>query len=424
MDGPANKGLFRFVPDPFVLAAALSTIVFVPAAIAAGVIDAARAWMDGFFAAPLLAFAFQMCLVLVTGQALASSPPVRRVVERLAGLPKSPGQAVFLVGLVACIAAVVHWGLGAVVGALLARQVSDAAKFQVSKPALGAAAYTGMAVWHGGLSGSAPLSVAQSDHFAAHIAVVPVSETLFSPLNVVVTGGLCLILPITCVLLARRAPLASAAAKEVTPSATSASEENPASLTTRIFGAFGFAAVALAFVKADYALDLNVVNGAFLFAGITAHGSLARYSNAAGDAARGAGAILVQFPFYFGILALLKTSGAIAAATSFIVEIASADTLAPLAFLLAGVTNFLVPSGGGQWAVQGELLLNAASTLGVSPSTIVLAFSYGDAWTNLLQPFWALPLLAIMELRAREIIGYTAVAALVVGVFVTVVLYI
>lgn len=428
--------LARFTPDPFVLAAALTLVVFTPCAILMGPGVASTAWLDGFFATPLLAFAFQMCLVLVTGQALASSSPVRRLVRSLAALPKTSAQAVFLVGAVACTAAVIHWGLGAVVGALLAREVSvTKTRYEVSTPILGAAAYSGMAVWHGGFSGSAPLSVAQPDHFAAHIAVVPVGETLLSPLNLIVTGGLCILLPAVFMMLSKVGSKDAAAtprdmliehAESIDDSSGSpgSTAEEQSSNLTRAFGLAGVIAVVSAWVGAEFALNLNTVNGFFLFLGITAHGNLARYTDAVCDAARGAGAILIQFPFYFGILGLLKSSGAIADATSFIVDIASSTTLAPLAFVLAGVTNFLVPSGGGQWVVQGELLLSAAEALDVNPATIVLAFSYGDAWTNLLQPFWALPLLAIMGLRAKDIIGFTALAALIMGVFVTIALLI
>ncbi len=197
----------RVMPDPLVLALALTAVVLVAGATrmrAAGEDDVAwtllEGWTGGFASTPLLAFALQMCLVLVTGHALATSPPVQRAVARLARLRLGLGASAALVAFVSCLAATLHWGLGAIVGAFLAREIGRHARREgraIHYPLLGAAAYSGFAVWHGGLSGSAPLKVAEAGHFAAaRVGVIGVERTLLSPLNLVVVGGLLVLIPL------------------------------------------------------------------------------------------------------------------------------------------------------------------------------------------------------------------------------------
>lgn len=435
----------RVVPDPFVLALGLTVLVF---AVGWGVSQAGGggstpqsawsllvAWAEGLANPGGLAFALQMSLILVTGHALATSPPVRRAVAWLARLPRSGAGAVWIVAAVACIAGTVHWGLGAIVGALLAREIGRAASehgVRIHYPLLGAAAYAGMAVWHGGLSGSAPLTAAMPGHFAEDLAgVVPLGDTIFSGINFLVMGGLLLSLPL---ILRAMHPSADApvrlppAAPKLPPS-----EEGPHDGTLvdrlqtspwpgRLLGAFGLGFLVLAVSRDARPFDLNAVNLGFLCAGLVLQGSLKAYADSVTDGARGAGAIILQFPFYFGILAIMRESAMIGWISEGLVALSTPLTFPTVAFLSAGIVNFFVPSGGGQWAVQAEVLLAAGEQLGVAPQATILAFAHGDAWTNMLQPFWALPLLGVMGLRARDIIGYTAVVFLWMGLVVPVLL--
>jgi short-chain fatty acids transporter len=435
----------KVVPDPFVLALGLTLLVgAIGAAHLAGSDPAAgigwtviEGWASGFASPGGLAFALQMCLVLVTGHALASSPPVQRGVRWLARRVRGPAGAAFVVSLVACLAAVVHWGLGAIVGAFLAREIGRSSLREeggavLHYPLLGAAAYAGLAVWHGGFSGSAPLKVAEAGHFAAAAVttheggVIPVAETLLSPLNLIITGVLCLGLPVIFSLLvppdSEREPPEPA---KVEPATGDAGEGAPEGFQVErspvvaiAVGLLGVGAIVAAWATGRMSLDLNLVNFLFLFTGVALQGSLRRYVDAITDGAKGAGGIILQFPFYFGILGIMKASGLITWISEAIVALATADTFPVLAFFSAGIVNLLVPSGGGQWAVQGDILLGAGDALGVAPGTTVMAFAYGDAWTNTLQPFWALPLLGIMGLEAKQIVGYTAVACVAIGVVV------
>ena len=438
----------RVVPDPFVLALALTGLVLALGLLRLALVDEPPAdglfwtllvgWAQGFSSAPGLAFALQMCLVLVTGHALALSPPVQRAVVAIARLPRTGAGAAALVAGVAAVAGVVHWGLGAIVGAFLAREIARHARSRdlaLHYPLLGAAAYAGLAVWHGGLSGSAPLKVAEAGHFAADIAgVVPVTATLLSPLNLLVTGSLVVLLPLLYYAMSPRdpgecvppdpvrlAPLPERESPEI-DSIPTWLRESP--FVGSCIGGLGLTAVLAGFAWGRLSFDLNLVNLLFLFLGLSLQGRLGPYVDAIADGARGAGAIILQFPFYFGILGVMKVSGMIGWISDSLAAVATATTFPGLAFLAAGLVNLVVPSGGGQWAVQGEILLQAGAGLGVEPGVTVMAFAYGDAWTNMLQPFWALPLLGIMGLRARDIIGYTAVAWLAIGVLVPALLFV
>jgi short-chain fatty acids transporter len=432
----------RVVPDPFILALGLTAFVMIVGAIGLALADTPPddgvgwtimvGWAKGFSSGPLLAFALQMCLVLVTGHALALSPPVQSAVRAIARIPQSAAAAAMMVAAVACMAGVVHWGLGAIVGAFLAREIgrhAPARGLKLHYPLLGAAAYAGLAVWHGGLSGSAPLKVAEKGHFAEAISgVIPISHTLGSSLNIIVTVSLLVLIPALFYVMTPRdaedyiAPDPEQL-KPVPPREPQPIDSVPAWLQEKpevglAVGVAGVAFVIIALSAERLKFDLNLVNLFFLFLGLAFQGSIRHYVEAIADGARGAGAIILQFPFYFGILGVMKAAGMIDWISRWFADVATESSFPVLSYLSAGVVNFLVPSGGGQWAVQGEIMLSAGKSLGVEPGLTVMAFSYGDAWTNMLQPFWALPLLGIMGLKAKDIIGYTGVVFLLMAVVV------
>jgi short-chain fatty acids transporter len=286
-------------------------------------------------------------------------------------------------------------------------------------PVLGAAAYTGLAIWHGGLSGSAPLKAAESAKFTQGAGeAIPVGDTLFSSLNFAVSGGLLILLPLLCVALAPK----EASVPKPFAAASSIRTHAERSILGLSIGGAAVALVAVSWLRGDLAFDLSSVNLFFLALALAAHASIRGFLDAVSDGARGAGSIIVQFPLYFGILGVMQASGMIERLSSAMGSIASPTTFPLITFLSAGLVNFFVPSGGGQWALQSDVLLTTADTLGLDAARTVMAFSYGDEWTNLLQPFWALPLLAITGLKARQIAGYTAVIAIGMGVYVGVVL--
>ncbi len=376
----------------------------------------------------LLGFAMQVCVTLVTGHALATAPAVRRGVDSIVRRVTSPRAAIVVTALLAMSAGLINWALGLIVGALVAREMGRATAargLRVHYPLLGAAGYTGLMVWHGGLSGTAPLKVTLESEIAdilpnTVLAPVPLDETLFSPLNLVVTLLLLVGVPLLLVLMAPRdsdvetiegwAPAHDPPPREPQDSAkTPAQRLEQSRLLAWILGGLVLTYLVLLYRQVPISkLDLNSVNLAFLGLGLLLHGGLTRYGDAVADAARGCSGIIVQFPFYAGIMGLMALSGLMGELASGVGQLASSDTLGPITFLSAGTLNLFVPSGGGQWAIQGPIVIEAAHQLGVPMGKAVMAFCYGDQWTNMLQPFWALPLLGITGLRAGDIIGYTA----------------
>ena len=438
-----------YMPSPFALALVLTFIAFAAALVHTGgdVSGVLVAWVEGdgkirgFWS--LLAFGMQMCLILVTGHALASSPPVSRALDRLTALASTPRRAIWVVAATAMLLALVNWGLVLIGGALMARRVGLRARregISVHYPILVAAGYCGLLVWHGGLSGSAPLKVTSEadllqvmspEAFEA-LGVIGLERTILRPTNLVANAALLVLVPW---LLVRMMPPAGRRQAATGDSEDDASSPDAPTDTfaARVDGARIIAALALLMGVATWLLlvaprglgrlNPDLVNFLFLFLGLALHGSPRAYAQAVGRAAGGCSGIILQFPFYAGIMGLLAGSGLLLSAARTLAESGS-EVLPVASFYAAGLINLFVPSGGGQWAVQGPVLMEAAYQAGMPPERLVLALSYGDQWTNMLQPFWALPLLAITKVEARDIVGYTAAVMLLAQLVFVAALYV
>lgn len=440
----------RWLPDAFVFAIILSVIVYL---MALGLTDHGPLqliddWYAGFWG--LLQFAMQMSLVLVTGYALASSGPAKRGITKLASLPRGYKSAALLTAAGAMLMGIVHWGLGLIAGALLAIEVSKSCKargIKVHFPLLAAAGYLGLMVWHSGLSGSAPLLVNTPGHFLEdQIGQLPLSETIFQPFNVVFLAVVLIGAPLLIMSMHPRANEVQEIALEASepggsdPSSGGGSPAGGADGTdtavateTRAVTAQRGPAERLMHSRVPVAvlviaglvylipelvreglvgLDLNLLNFTFLMAGLALHGTLAKYASAAADGARSAAAVIVQFPLYAGIMGIMEHSGLLQLIADWFVTISTSFSFPFFAMLSAALVNLAVPSGGGQWAVQGPIMVEAAQSLGVESGTAVMAVAMGDQLTNGIQPFWALPLLALTKLRAGQVLGYTAAVML------------
>lgn len=409
----------RFMPDPFIFAILLSFVILGVTLVATphSFPELVGFWGDGFWG--FLPFSMQMCLILVTGYALAQAPPVRRLLDLMVDLPKSRTQAVVMVAMGACVTAWLNWGFGLIIGALLARDVGLSCKrrgISVHFPLLAAGGYAGLTVWHGGISGSAPLTVADSGHFLEEaIGVLPFSTTVLSYWNLILTLVLWVAIPATLVLFHPKEGVEDIQL-EPSPPPEKAAPATPAERLEHspiIVVLLVLMAVIWWLVKRP-TLGINAVNFAFLFLGLALHGSAKAYADALAEGCSGVAGIVLQFPFYAGLMGLMKSSGLIASISAGFVgvshtvqEATGLQLFYVLIFLSAGLVNMFVPSGGGQWGVQGPIAMDACNNLGLDPSVAVMAVSYGDQWTNMLQPFWALPLLAITGLKARDLIGYT-----------------
>jgi len=423
-----NRGFVRlferYMPDPLILAALLTFAVFIAGMVLKGVSPTgmADAWYGGFFT--LHAFAMQMILVLVGGYALARSPAFGWLVDQVSKLATTPGRAIVLVTSFTLLACWINWGVGLVAGAVLARELARNVK-GVDYRLLIAAAYSSFIVWHGGLSGSATLLMATEGNFLQEAAgrLVPVSETIFSRLNLSISILVSLTLILTFYLISRSIVEPVGMPQSAVPEKRDSIKQDDGVPATRmensrllgiLTGLLGMATIAIYFRGAG-GLDLNAVIFILIFAGMLLHGSLAAYLKALNEGVSGATGVVIQFPFYAGIMGMMASSGMSADFVRYFSEIATAATMPFLTFISAGLLNILVPSGGGQWAIQGPIAVEAARALDANLGWTIVAFAWGDAWTNLIQPFWALPALAIAGLRAKDIMGFCALALFTTG---------
>jgi short-chain fatty acids transporter len=425
----------RWLPSALTFAVILTLIVALLALglTDAGPVEVVRGWGDGLIG--LLAFMTQMALILLLGHMLANTGPVRALLVRAAGVPRTAPQAYGFVALCAAVASLITWGLGLVVAALLSIEVARSGRergLRLHFPLLVASGYSGYVVWHMGYSGSGPLAAATPGGLvdADFGYTVPVTDTIFTWWNIT---GIVIAVIVVVATMAALAPARDEPVVELPEGAELAGEESelldtrsgeaptPAErldasrLITTLLGAALAAYLVTYYVQEGFVLTLDIVNWTFLCLVMLLVRSPAELARLVVDAARNVGDILVQFPLYAGILGIMTATGLIQVFADFFVSISSESTLGLWAFLSGGLINMFVPSGGGQFAVQAPIFLTAADELGVAPSIVIMGIAYGDQWTNMIQPFWALPLLAIARLRIRDIMGFTAVTLIVTG---------
>ncbi|WP_291259859.1 short-chain fatty acid transporter [Fusobacterium sp.] len=431
----------KYLPDPYIFCAMLTFTVFIGAMVLTkqSPMRIIGHWTNGFWS--LLAFSMQMALVLVTGHTMASSKIFKNFLANLASKLKTPRQAIVVVTIVSTVACILNWGFGLVIGAIFAREIAKKIK-GVDYRLLIASAYTGFLVWHGGLSGSIPLQVASDSIEAlkkqtagAMTANVPTSETIFSPMNLFIMGALLIALPlinramypsedevvtVDPKLLEEREEMITKSKEEMTP----AERIENSKVVSILLGIMGWAYILQYFMTKGFNLNLNLVNFIFLFTGILLHGTPRRFLDAFLEATKGASGILLQFPFYAGIMGIMTGANAEGLSlavimSNFFVNISTPKTFPLFSFLSAGIVNFFVPSGGGQWAVQAPIVMPAGLEIGVSTAKSAMAIAWGDAWTNMIQPFWALPALGIAGLGAKDIMGYCLIVLLCSGVIIS-----
>ena len=421
------KVMQRFLPDPWVLAIVLSLIVFVAGLLLTGSnpLQMVTFWGDGFFG--LLEFSMQMVLILVTGYALASTALVKGALEAVAKRAGNASNAIMITTVFAVFACWLNWGFGLIVGALLAKEMARQVE-NVDYRLLIAAAYSGFLVWHGGLSGSIPLVIATEGHFLAEqMGVISTSQTIFTFYNLAIVLALLLALP-----LANRLMLPAEGERVVVDAAKLEEDEetiddlrgtpSEALETTpwlSVIVGIGGLVYLISYFAAGGGLELNIVIFLFFMLGVLLHRTPRNYINSFVEAVRGSSGIILQFPFYAGILGMMDSSGLVDIIAGWFVAVSTAGTLPFWSFISGGVVNFFTPSGGGQWAVQGPIMIQASEQLGADLAKVSMGVAWGDAWSNMVQPFWLLPALGIAGLEARDVMGFCVMALLVSGVIIT-----
>jgi short-chain fatty acids transporter len=427
----AFSGLFRkFLPSPFTIAIFLSALTFILAiahvmpsktSITESIAEVANYWYLGFWDAPMMVFTIQMILILVLGHALAISKPVANLLGMLSEKCTTTSKAAAIVCFFSLIASFFNWGLGLIFGAIFARNVAEKAmqkNIAVNYPLIGAAGYSGLMVWHGGLSGSAPIKVAEKGHFLEEkLGLILQTETILSAMNITTSIVLLISLPLLFYWLGLKAPakvpaLITAPLKKYNSLEPEGAEKIDNSRTfSKLLG--GLIILYLAYLLLFNAIpdvatiNPNTINLLFIGFGLILHTNIKSFLEAIDIAITNASGILIQFPFYFGIMGIMKSSGLTLELSQFFISISNEITFPFLTMISAGIVNIFIPSGGGQWAVQGPIIAEAASQLNIPPAKAVMALAYGDQLTNMLQPFWALPLLGITGLNAKEIIPYS-----------------
>ena len=426
---PFVKFVDKCYPDAFLFVIILTFITFLLSLsfTDSSSIEIINAWGNGL--PKLFTFTAQICIIMITAHALAHTDPIERLLNKVGSLPTSANQAYALVAFVSGVASLFAWSFGLIVGGLIAKFVAIGCQkksIKVHYPLIVASAYSGYVIWHMGYSSSAALFVASENHsLIDKIGVLPVTETIFSSFNIIMALVTLLIITILAPLMR---PKNSKNIIEVDAKKLFKKEKKGINKISNIaeviennrkisflFGFIILFFILNTFYTEGFSLDLNIVSWTFLCLGLLLSNSSIHYVKLVNNAAITVGPIILQYPFYAGIMGIMADTGLINILANQIALISSTETLPFFSFLSGGLVNMFIPSGGGQWAVQGPVMIEAAEMLGVNPSFVVLGVAYGDQWTNMIQPFWTIPLLAIAGLHMRQIMGYTFVVFIFTG---------
>ncbi|ABM34482.1 TIGR00366 family protein [Paracidovorax citrulli] len=419
----------RYLPDPFVFAILLTLLTM---ALAFGVesrpIDAVvQDWGKGFWS--LLAFTTQMAVILVMGYVLAAAPIVDRFLDRIAARVSTPRQAIIVATLVGGVGSYLNWGFGLVIGGIMARKLALKVK-GVHYPLIIAAAYTGFTMYSLGFSATIPVLISTKGHaFEGTMGLIPLTQTIFSAPILLTSLAVLVALPLLNAAMHPRqgekvVELDPATVAEARPAAsaegllgdekTLAWRLNNSRMLSLLIGLCGMAYVVMHFVRGGN-LDLNMINFFILFLGVLLLGTPMKYVEKVNEGVKTIGGIILQFPFYAGIMAIMHGSGLVESIAHVFVNISTAATLPLWGLVSSFVINFFAPSGGGHWVLQGPFMINAATTLGASQAQTAMSVMLGNGWNDLVQPFWILPALALSKLKLKDIMGYTVVSMLLVG---------
>lgn len=426
----------RYLPDPFLFAILLSTVVFL-----LGItvnrqtpFEMIMHWGDGFW--KFLAFSMQMALVIILGNSLATAPIFDRLVKKLAQVPKTPKQAVAFVTFGACVACMVQWGFGLVIGAILAKEVAKKVK-GVDYRLLIASAYSAFLLTV--LTSSIPLKAASNPEDLLVVSggflteVIPLTRTSYHPVT------LCVLLVLLITLPMLNASMHPSPENTVTidPSLLLEKENRPqrpanptpaermeySKLISVLIFVFGIIYIFSHFAIRKKSLDIDIMNLILFMFGILLHGTPITYIKAVSSATSNASGIILQFPFYAGIMGMMTGLNADGVSIAVVISetmvaVSNRYTFPFMSFTSAALVNMFVPSAGGQWAVQAPVLLPAGAKLGVDPALTIMSLCWGDTWTNMIQPFWALPALGIAKLGVRDIMGFCVMVTIWSGIVI------
>lgn len=430
-----SRVMERYLPDAFLFAAILTFITFLAVWLGLGVTpkNVLLGWGNGFW--NLLAFSCQMSLVTIFGYAMCKTPIFAKFIKWVAGLAKNPAQAMFYLGIVSVLSSFLNWGIGIILPAMLAREMCRTVKGVDYRMAIGVS-FAGSIVAGMGLSSPVFLMVSLPNHLHTILPsifsatdVYPISQTLFSGFNLITVLAWLIVLPILGAKLhptpentfvADPAVLvepAVEALKKERKDMTIAEKMETSKILWALLCILGWAYIIWWFATKGFDVQVSILIFVLLFVGLSLSKDLITYVRIIQQVTGAAAGILLTFPFYAGIQAMMSVKNgankslAIVFSNMF-VSISTIRTYPLWTLLSAGFLNMFIPSGGGQWTIQGPIMLGAGDALGANPIKTLTAVSYGDQITNLIQPFWMLPALSIAKLKARDIMGFLVVAFL------------
>lgn len=409
----------NYLPDPFLFAVILTVITGLLGIFLENKspMDMVTYWGQGFWG--LLTFAMQMIIMMIGGSVLAQAPLIQRIMDKIADIPKTPRGAYMMATFFEGVMAYLNWGLGLIAGTLMAKKLAERVP-GVHYPLIIAVSYTTFGLYCFGVSSSTPLLIATQGHFLEKaMGVIPLSQTIFHPVNIICFLVLIVTMPIVNALIKPRGPIVTFKSEPVATVAVqqakvmSPAEKAEASpIYIMIAGALGVAFMGWYFFIKKGNFDINMVNFILVFLSIILHKTTRNFIDAVQAAGKGIGSMAIQFPFYAGIMGMMTKSGLVTTIAGWFVVISTPETLPFWGYVSSIIINVFVPSGGGHWVVQGPFMIEAAKTMGANIAATSMGVAYGNGVQDILQPMWVLPALAISGLGIRDIMGYNIISFL------------
>ena len=402
----------RWFPDAFVFALGAILIVFIGGlSIGVPAVKLTNEFSNGFWS--LVNFTMQMALVIIGGFVVASSPPVARVTSWLASIPKTPRGAIAFTAAFAMLSSLISWGLSLIFTGLLVREITRRIE-RVDYRAIGAAAYLGLgSVWALGLSSSAALLQATKSSIPASLlpitGVIPLTQTIFLWQNLAMAA----ILIVVSVVVAYFSAPNDADTRVAPPFPPEPVIDHAAERGGAIFSVLVAALMIWYLVmnvreKGGFAaLDLNNFNFAFLALGLLLHWHPKSFLRAVSKSVPATAGVLIQFPFYGGIFGMISKTPVADRLSHVFVLITTKSTFPVVVALYSAILGMFVPSGGGKWIVEAPYVMSAAKQWGEHLGWTVQIYNAAEALPNLINPFWMLPLMGILNVRARDLAGYS-----------------
>ncbi|HEX3857944.1 MAG TPA: TIGR00366 family protein [Verrucomicrobiae bacterium] len=420
----------RWFPDAFIFALLATVVVFLVGVLSGSPAkDMLKFFGEGFWS--LIPFTMQMVMIIVGGYVVASSPPVYRLILWLANIPATPRGAVAFVALVSTSTSLISYGFSLIFAGFLAREIArrlSGADYR----ALGAAAYLGLgSVWALGLSSSAALLMATKTAMPPTLlkisGLIPLSQTIYSWQSIL-TAVILLIVAVTVAYFSAPTGASVRTAesfgvtlepmiKEIEPRRTPGEWLEYTPVLTVLICLLGFAYLGqvIAVKGPRSALDLNTYNLMFLMLGMLLHWRPRSFTRAVSASVPATAGVLIQFPFYAGIFGIISVSPISKIMADFFVRAANHDTYPVFVAIYSATLGLFVPSGGGKWLIEAPYIMAAANDLKVHLGWIVQVYNTAEALPNLINPFWMLPLLGILKMKARDLVGYGLLQLLVLA---------